>query len=235
MKNKTTLFFIVVGLLLLGIIIALIFLSFQPQKEAKPVVNPTPFPSPTLIPVTLTLEKITPDDATTLPAGKPFAFTISFTTPIELNQIDFTLTYTDDFAQNPSPIPVKIIPQKIDQRTISLQTTDPIQPAKEYALTIVNATTNDVLSSTSYPSERPLPTKVPTNNLTLASFLPYETDLYSLIYLENRNIYVFRFKYNADSSVSSDEQFNAAKADAVKFIESKGIDLKTIVIEWRSS
>lgn len=80
--------------------------------------------------------------------------------------------------------------------------------------------------------EYPIPTRAPNNNLSLQQYLPYETSNFLLEYDPARNTYLFHFKFRNNTGVSLPDQFDKAKQDAINFIQSKGIDVNSLAIEW---
>lgn len=110
-----------------------------------------------------------------------------------------------------------------------------ISALSRYNLYLINTLNNSVIFKISYLSDNPQSTPVPVNNKALIPFLPWETASYKLSYYAPGNIYVFNFKYNPNSPDSPETQYEKAKADAIDFIKSKGVDPSTLVVAWKHS
>jgi len=235
-KNKAFLFPLLVGILLLGIVITLAFLSLNGSKNA--VQSPFPSQAPTQATsegnLPIVVKKVLPEENVTLTAGAIQVFTIYFQNPVELSQLSIVLTYLD-VSQDNSPIDIKTSVDRLDPKTIRVKTVDPIKPRSEYSLIIKKADTGETISSTVYLSGDLPPIPAPSNNKALVQYLPYETITFSLEYLASKNIYVFHFKYNPNLPGTVDEQFANAKSQAIDFIKSKGIDPSSLTIDFRSS
>lgn len=230
-KNKIT--FIILGLLALFLIILLFFI---PKKPTVPqVVEITPTPTYILRTNGVTITKITPEKTSTLKPGERQTLSIEFEKPIsqDLFKIDMTQKrVTADEPPKPIPFQRELISKG---RLLRIILSEPIIPLSEYSILLINRKTSEAIFETSYLSGELEPTPIKTNNLNLIPFLPYETANYRLIYNQEKNTYIFNFKYNPDSLENLESQYQKAKQDAIKFIESKGINTSTIVIEWRYS
>lgn len=233
-KNISILFPVAVSIILLSIIFTIVYSSFKETNDSfKP--SPQQIKQPQeqeQINPNIAVTNISPSGDTTLIANQKQTFTVSFSSTLDANAVTFLLTPDDDSQGISNP---KFILRQVDGKTISLQTQETIEPYNTYTLTIQNRLSQKVLASQSYYVAAPQPTTVQTNSPALQAFLPYETDTYSLEYLSDQNVYLFHFKYNESSDVESDVQFEQAKTAATKFIESKGINISTITIDWRSS
>ena len=105
----------------------------------------------------------------------------------------------------------------------------------KYTLTILNSDKSIVLASAIYHSGNSLPTRVVSNNPSLAVFLPHDESSFSLIFLPEKNLYVFHFKYNRAIPGSLNDQYEKAKQNALIFIKSKGIDPASVIVDFRRS
>jgi hypothetical protein len=236
-KDRTTLVQIGAALLLIFVIFGI---AIYATLESK---TPPPPPPPTLrtiSPTITTLEQISisriiPSVPLPLTPGLPYSFTVYFSIPVSPTAVSFTLTssslYGDKAAKT---VKLSVTPENSNKRYI-VKTLEPIQPYSEYILRVNSAQTKKEVYRKGFLTKDVLPTPVSTNNLSLAAYLPHRTASYSLEYFVNRNVYIFHFIYNSDLPTGAEAQFDAAKADAIKFIQSKGIDINSIVIEWRNS
>ena len=216
----------------LGVLAMLIFLSVTflfvsslkkptpaPMRE-KPVTQvdiATPLVATVDPPVTKQLE-----------AGLIQAFTVELDPSINLSQIRATVSSSppsDASAKSVVPTTTTIKGQKI-----TLTTTVPVQPTTTYTLSVIFQ--GRTILSQAYLSTPPAVTPVATNNPALATHLPYETLSYILTYSKERNVYEMHFKYNPSSEKDMTTQFEEAKTNTNNFITGKGIDIKTITIEY---
>lgn len=238
LKKPSSLFAFVIGIILLSIILALIFLSFTTKIPEKPTTNTTSFSekpiTPTTSPAPIIFESLSPKEGQLLNAGEIATFTLLFKEPISPDRVAVAFSYFDDVKNLSFPISVKKI-TNVSSKKIVLETTEALKQTTQYSLQIVDSTTESLIFSAVYVSSEILPTPIQTNNSKLIPYLPYETSNFKLEYFPERNIYIFHFIDDESLPTDLSEQFAKAKADAIKFIESKGIDLKTIMIEWRSS
>jgi len=233
-KHLSLFFTIGMVTILLGIVFAIVYVSLKSTNESvKQIPKPTQQPTnQQQVGQNIAVTSIIPSEATTLIASEKQTFTVSFSTTLDANAVTFSLTPDDDSQEISAP---KIILRQPDPKTISLEVQGSLEPFYNYTLTIQDKLSQKILASQTYYVAPPQPTAIPNNNQTLKTYLPYETNTYSLEYLPDRNIYLFHFKYNDSSDVESDVQFENAKAAATQFIESKGIQISDITIEWRSS
>ncbi len=233
---------IIIIFLFSGIILVVLFLRIiltPPETTQPSVINPSPtitaFPSQTQKAQNLAPIKITPDNSVVLIPGNVQQFLLTFPTTINLSQISIKLTKIDITKNNdPVLIPIDTAVSN-DGRNLSITTQPLIDPYSQYTLLATDRTNNATIFKTSFLSDKEKEVPVETNNLDLIPYLPYETAWYALSYVSSRNVYVFNFKYDPESKETLQVQFDRAKADALLFIKSKGIDESTIVIEWRNS
>jgi hypothetical protein len=196
------------------------------------VVFPTPVP---LLYKSAEVKNIEPNYSQALVAGKIAVFTVTFSESVLNQGINILLQEkalgTKDETAMSVPL-TQTLQSKGSQ--IAISTVEPIEALKSYTLIITNRSNKTLLSAT-YSSSSIVITPVPSNNLELKKYLPYETSMYKLTYNKTRNEYVFNFKINPTSSQDLQSQFNSAKQQAEDFIKSKGIDINSIVIDWRHS
>lgn len=216
--NRTTLLGLSAGALLLTIGSLVVYLNFTkspsaPDSSAKVV-------------------SVAPDQSVVLTAGKPYEFNIYFDKPINPNDLSILLSYID-IATDSKPIFVKTALSSDESVVLVLKTLESVKENGEYILLIKSKKTGVALSSTHYLSGVISPTPVPSNNSSLKKYLPYETDSFILRFVPQQNIYVSHFKYDTNLSTSLNDQYEKAKTEVINFIQSKGIDPQTIVIEFR--
>jgi hypothetical protein len=177
---------------------------------------------------------ITPDTGSTLTSQQKQQFFVSFDKAIQTDWIAISLVENqlESDRKQKTPFSVSLDSQK---RTLTITTNGPIGPGKEYDLTITNIKKNKILLDTHFLSGAVQPTPIPVNNEKLKAYLPYQTASFVLDYDSQKNIYNFRFIYNPSSSDDIQTQYDTAKNEATTFIESKGIDITSIVINWNSN
>lgn len=233
MNIKTVLIIILLSLTLLSLIV--ISITKGPKNLPKsniPVSSSTPASNIPKIKVDFTIKTITPPKGTILKPNQALEFAVTFDKPVDISWVGVKLT---NGPINTTQLSALTFNTRLsnDNQTLTI-TSNPVVPLNQYNLIIINLTKNITLLNINYPSDR-LVSPVASNNPTLSSFLPYETSSYKLSFNSSRNIYIFNFKYDPNSSISIDDQYNQAKSDATAFIQSKGIDINSIVIEWRHS
>lgn len=225
--------FISIGLPLLFVTIALIFLSIlnNPQKQPKVIRVPTPTPF-TQNNNIIYNRNIT--DNTIITPNRTQTFIVYFDNKINISSMIISLS-KNSIYQDAAPVEVEV-KSKVNEKNNSLEITtlELVSPASEYKLVLKDKATGEILYSKIFLSDKLIPTRVPSNNLSLATFLPYETNSFKLSYFEEANIYIFNFLYDPNSPIDIDEQLKNAKTQALEFIKSKGIDPNTVVIEWKS-
>jgi hypothetical protein len=227
---------ILIGSLFLILTLLLILVSSKKAVKLSPSAIPTLSPaSQTSLPtvkVDFNIQSITPPKGTILKPNQPLEFDVTFDKPIDISWVGIKLSSGPISATQLNSTQFK---NKVsgDNKTLII-TSGPTTPSSQYLLEITNLTKNIKLLSINYPSDT-FSTPAPSNNPALSTFLPYETANYKLSFNPDRNVYIFNFKYDTNSSVSIDDQYNQAKTDATAFIQSKGIDINSIVIEWRHS
>lgn len=206
------------------------------KKPTAPQVSEvTPTPTHILKTKDVTIVKITPEKTSILKPGEKQTFSIEFEKPISLDL--FRVDATQKRVTTDEPPKAISFQRELTSisKSLSIILRESILPLSEYTISLTNKKTNETIFEISYLSGELEPTPVQTNNLNLIPFLPYETANYRLIYNKEKNTYIFNFKYNPDSLENLEIQYQNAKQDAIKFIESKGIDVSTIVIKWRYS
>lgn len=226
---------------LIFVIIALIsglilYFNVNKNNQTEDISSDTIFP--TRVPVMYkspTIVSNTPLFTEALLPGKNQIFTIVFNESIADKKIKILLTKLPTGEPEENSMSVEISSEVKDKgKTLLVQTQEQIQPFHEYSLIILDKN-NETLISITYISGNIEITKAEQNNLDLRGFLPRETPNYKLTYNEESNTYIFNFKYNAQSDVPIQTQYETAKQQAEEFIRSSGIDLNSIVIEWRHS
>lgn len=229
---------LIVGFVLFGIVMFLAIGALKPGSENRRLESAIPTPVSTIDKPVGNYQNIlslTPNEFTILKAGERKKITVSFKNPIAPNSINITLTklqYTKE--QNPTEVPINTTYNgNASTLTVSLQET--ILPFSQYVLTITDRENNKVLLRASYNSRDIQPTKPANNNQELKQYLPHETTSYKLSFNELRGVYVFNFKINSNSQISLSRQYEIAKKEAEDFIKNKGININSIVIEWRHS
>ena len=229
-KDRSFMISITFGIILIIIFVTIIIISLNKNNTGNKQANIAP-------PVqnNISVKQVVPDEPETLGGGIPHTFLVYFSKHISLESLNISLTYTDITQDNPQVNQVKIYSSMLGANVIAVKTVDPIKERSEYYLKITDKETNKILSSTSYLSGDIQPTKIPTNDQTLKSFLPYETNNYTLEYNASQNLYIFEFKYDPSLSENITQQYNDAKAAAIQFIESKGININSITIQYKSS
>jgi hypothetical protein len=199
--------------------------------RTKSIVFPTVTPILGSNPVNNPFFTLNPIESQILTPGQIQTFTITFTKPVAFNKYSLSVTKS-------AP---RTTEQKVDftssfgDRSLQITLTEVIQPTTTYTITLQEKGSSNILFSVFYNSGNPpLPT-IAQNNTQLQQYLPYETDSYILSYLPSRNIYIFNFKYDSTLSGGINDQYESAKKAAIEFITSKGININSIVIEWRHS
>lgn len=229
---------LIIGFVLFGIVMFLAIGALKPGSENRRSESASPTPVSTIDKPVGNYQNIlslSPNEFTILKAGERKKITVSFKNPIAPNSINITLTklqYTKE--QNPTEVPINTTYNgNASTLTVSLQ--EPIQTFSQYVLTITDRENNKVLLRASYNSRDIQPTKPANNNQELKQYLPHETTSYKLSFNELRGVYVFNFKINPNSQISLSRQYEIAKKEAEDFIKNKGININSIVIEWRHS
>lgn len=233
MKIKT---YLLIGLMSM-ILLALLILNFakragvQPNSTSIPVYSPTATSS-SLPPVDITVTGASPDRNTIFNPGQQQAFISKFQNPVNLSWLGIKITYKDIYTSKITAIQFN---SSLDAsgKVLTITTVGPISPDGEYTLSIDNLTKNTNILNVTYLSNSASPIPVSSNNPALIQYLPYEADNYSLDYMPEQNVYVFHFKMNYNSSDDLQTQYQKAKQDATDFIQSKGVDINSIVIQWR--
>jgi hypothetical protein len=123
-----------------------------------------------------------------------------------------------------------------DGQTLTVVTETNISSLSMYELKITDSTTNGTIAIADYMTSNIRTAPVVNQDESLVKYLPYETPSYILSYLADKHAYVFNLKYNPKAAGGDVEsQYESAKAEALAFIRSKGIDPSKLVIDWRYS
>lgn len=238
MQNKK-LFFLSGGVivLFLGMTIYILFSPKPSANTGKLVPVPTLYPTayPKIIkkfdPSQLSL---TPDESVRLLPEQKQTFRISFPSSTDTRYFTMQLTQAVVPEETTSVAPITIV-RDTDTNTFIVTMLSPVVSSTVYRLNIVNSQTNDIIYQAKYISQDLLPTPIPTNNEALKQYLPYETNQFLLSYNTSRNVYVFNLKIVVNDPSDLENQFQKAKEAAEAFIQSKGVDPASLVIEWRRS
>lgn len=220
--------------LCLGIIILISFLFIRgPKKQISQ--SPSPTQSSNIPSTNLSITKTEPTNNSFLPLNKPFSLKIFLSKPINLADLKISLTRLDVTKDTP-PLDIDFESSlSSDKSTLTIQSSDPVNPYVNYQLTILDSKTEQVLLKNSFSSDFPDISPAPKNNLSLIQYLPHETPNYILSYNKDKNSYIFNFKFDLNNPESGSDQFEKAKSEAIKFIESKSIDIQSLVIEYNHS
>lgn len=233
--NKITILILALSFVVVVVTIVVIILINIQQRESEefPIeLVPTPVP---LLYNTPEVLKTEPSYVQSLIPGQIQKFTITFTDSISDKPLQSFLTTRSITNQSDSLKHVSISSQLVSGGEIlEIRTNEDILPSQEYSLTVIDEDGQTLVSAT-YTSSSIAVSPVKNNNQELRNYLPHETNNYRLIYLESTNTYIFNFKANSSSPDSYIDQYNQAKSDAEEFIRSRGIDLNSIIVEWRHS
>ena len=206
---------IIAVIVILAIIGTLFFLS---NKPTKPLPNEV---------------KIAPITNTVFPAGSHQSMTVIFSLPVDTKAISFHLNKTSVTSNNAAqPVDANVTFED-NFHIARITPKDSIDPNSQYTLTVSDSKNGNIIASANYSSTDLLASPAPSNNPQLKSYLPYNTPTYSIDYFEPRNTYQFHFIYDPKSKVDIESQYQNAKENAIQFIKSKGIDINSIVIEWK--
>lgn len=232
-KGKTLLLLIFLMMVILLIIFIQVFLNSQPKPKQKQSPEPViQFQAPIQAPIKVI--GIKPDKTISLQPGTMQQFVIQFSQPVNLDSIHLVVERTDITKDLPPYQAEQDTTLSSDRRSLTILLKKPVLPYSKYDLILTDTKKNAIFQA-SYLSGKETPMVVKINNFNLSTYLPYETTSFKLSYDKSRNIYVFNFKYDTESPDDLQNQYEKAKSEAVKFIESKEIDINTIVIEWRHS
>ena len=180
--------------LCLGIIILISFLFIRgPKKQITQ--SPSPAQSPNIPSANLSIIKTEPDNNSFLPLNKPLSLKVFLSKPINLVDLKISLMRLDvtrdtppleiDFESSLSP----------DKKTLTIQSTDPVNAYVNYQLTISDSKTEQVLLKNIFSSDFPSLSPAPKNDSNLIQYLPHETPNYILSYNKDKNSYIFNFKF----------------------------------------
>lgn len=222
-KGKTLL--ITLTLLIVLTLLLALRISKPPSK--------TPFSStsPAIL-SGLQVTSLSPDKLTALTPGQKQTFKLTFSKPVDFGQIGTEVKFKDFASDQVSALEYT---QSITNQGLTLEITPalPIKPLGEYQIKVISTKENAVIYTASYLTDQPKPTPIASNNPTLVPFLPFETKSYKLSFDSAQNTYIFNFKYDETSSLDLASQYQNAENEATKFIESKGVNINSIVIDWR--
>ena|SRR3989344_2206114 len=225
--NKKILFFLCAfAAVFLFIGVVLFTLGTQPKTDQQ---TSGPSTEDNTLLQSISLVSVSPIQNSVLVSGKKQIFTITFNN--QPKNITTTLERTD-VTNTSKPVTASFTLSEKGNALV-LTTTGPIVPDSIYTLNVLYQ--NIPLMSLSYTTTNLLPSPVKQNNEALKKYLPYNTASYSLRFDQNRNIYLFNFIYDPSKNDSLDVQYEQAKQDATDFIESKGIDIDSVIIEWNYS
>jgi hypothetical protein len=224
------LFILVLLLFLIFFIIFVSIFSFLPKtSQSTTITIPSLTPNKNQINPIHVLT-ISPDEEVLLPYGIKPKFTLTFDGEVPPSRLQFTFQETSSHTKIPL-----ILSFLQDKKNILLTSSALTGDDMSYSLIITDIATNKIILSKTYISDIPTPTPVSNNNKELIPYLPYQTPRFLLEYNATLNIYIFHFFVDPNGTDDLGKEFYTAKADAIKFIQSKGIDPTTLVIEWKSS
>ncbi len=215
------------GVVIMLILLSVVFLFISSFKKPPP--SPVKEKPVTQVDITTPLV-VTAEPPVTkqLIVGEVQVFAVELDTSVNVSDVRATVSSSPPSdASAKSVVPTTTV---IQGQKIILTTAVPTEPVTTYTLTLIYK--GRVLLSQAYLSTTPAITPIPTNNPVLATHLPYETLNYILTYSKERNVYEMHFKYNPSSEKDMTTQFEEAKVNANNFIIGKGIDIKTITIEY---
>lgn len=226
------------GFLLVVLVLLLAFsIGRQGQVSEAPIPSNNPFVNVPVDEVNFIQSpqvlNIDPVKESILTPGQNQIFSIEFSEPIALSSIFVSLKTREIVGEVADYKDIEFKQELSDDRkTLLIETKEPIATFQNYNLTIFERSGNKLVQAT-YTSDRDERPRESQNNPDLAQYLPHTTPSYTLSYVPERNLYVFSFSYDETSSESLDSQYEKAQADAIRFIESRGIPISSIVIEWR--
>lgn len=237
MSLKTVKLLFFGGIILFTIlIIALIMYINVSNKKTGDAPIPPSFPTPVpLLYQSPAIESFAPPITQALIPGQHQIFTVEFNKAVPSESLRILLTKkglgnTQDTAAS---VPISA-DSSSGGKVLIIHMLEPVNASHEYSLVVIDKNNIPLVSST-YASAHVEISPAPSNNLALREYLPYETTTYRLSYNENRNSYIFNFKINPESPDNIQSQYEQAKIQAEDWIQSRGIDINSIVIEWRHS
>lgn len=176
---------------------------------------------------------ISPQEYELLTPGRPQEFRVTFRGNGDVTTLRASVSQA--LIRKPGTVTTVPVTTSFDQakKAVIVTTNTPILPLSTYVLTIQNPQTTNTLLRINYHSGEVPPTPVVSNNPKLEQYLPHRTDSYNLTYDKKRNIYIFNFKIDPESDLSLATQYDTAKTSATRFIESKGVPINSITIEWK--
>lgn len=229
-------FYVPISVLLVSVIIFLIVVLTSQTSLQQPAPSPTPAGTiGTIHNRFRQVLRISPEEYELLTPEKQQRFSVVFTEAINPQTIRVKLrqsSFLDPLKREDVQTTTDYI---ASTKTLYIRTIPTIVPQSTYDLTITERGNGNILLQARYHSPQLLPTPVPSINNTLKPYLPHETETYRLVYNQLRNVYVFNLKLDAASADNFDTQFQKAKTEAIQFIQSKGIDPNTLMIEYRRS
>jgi hypothetical protein len=239
-NNRFTTFqiiwFSIIGIFVVVVVGLLVFININTQDSIME--NPSDTIFPTAVPLGYSSADVTavsPSYSSLLTPGEKEIFTVSFSTSVQEKTLKILLSKKKYDDTSESIVSVPIATELLDKgKSLLISMQEEVEIYHEYSLTIIDGN-NKTLTSTTYLTSNVVISRAPSNNPTLQQYLPHETASYILSYNERRNTYIFNFKVDPSSTLGFSEQFESAKQQAEEFIQSRGIDINSIVIEWRHS
>lgn len=219
MKNVIKKTGYVLAVLVTFVVLTLVFLALSSLKKTQ---NNDPAKQTTL------LTSVRPPKTEELKASLTQKFEITFTSMDQTTPINISLSSAP--FKNPEEATAVKVSQKTIGNSMIINTLEPILPLNTYTLTLTQ--NSQTILKYIYLSSETKPTPIPQNNTALQEFLPHTTQTYSLEYALSRNIYVAHVKYNPNSSLSLTAQIEAVQTDVSQFIQSKGIAVESVKIDY---
>lgn len=219
-KSKTIILIIVLIICILAIII-LQFLILGPKQPLVPLER-------------IQIVEVIPSSNQLLEPSRKQNFTIKLSPISSVEQIEVKvlrkkIQTEDEFGNLTFKKTVN------DGGVINILLDEPIASLSEYQIDLLDNSTKKIIRTLRYSSDNEQFQDGNPNNPALKKYLPYETNSFRLTYSNEKDIYIFSFKADPNSTQSIDVQYDRAKAEAIKFIEDKGVSLDSISIEWRFS
>lgn len=220
---------------MIALIVLLSVALFSGKKEVE--IQPSSSSSPknsNQQTITIQVLSVIPTENTPLIPGKTQTFIIRLNEDIRLSDIGVKLL-VNNYSIQETPREAGITLEIKDNQSLYVTTKETVRAYSNYQLILENSQRNENFYEANFISDKPQASPAPSNNPTLAQYLPYETNSFILTFHPDSNTYIFNFKYNDASREPLQTQYDQAKQEAIKFIQGKGIELNSIVIEWRYS
>lgn len=231
-KTKEFILLVIVFFLGMVVVLSIVFLPKSPKKQPEASSKPiSDLNQPQIISGSIATS-IVPKSTVALIPNSNQKFVVTFRETININNLSVSLN-SIDIVSDQATLEKITSNLSSDKKTLSILTDSVIKPYRQYLLKI-NYNNQQILNEV-YLSDKPQATIAPSNNKSLSSYLPYETNTFKLSYQTDKNLYIFNFKFDDKSKDNIDVQYDKAKQEAIKFIQDKGIDINSIVIEWRFS